>query len=56
VVNDVLRAGLAAIEAPAVGEKRARYRTRPLAGGKPSVPDVDNIAEILAIAEGEDHR
>lgn len=56
VVNDVLRAGLAALEAPAAHEKRARYRTRPVSGGAPHPPNVDNIAEVLALSEGEDHR
>ena len=53
-VNGALRAGIAALAA----RKRAprlRYRVKPASLGKPRLPNVDNIAEVLAIAEGEDH-
>jgi len=53
VVNEALRAGLETVEGPA----RSRpYRTNPhklgLRGGK----SLDNIHELLAQLEGEDHR
>jgi hypothetical protein len=54
VVNDTLRAGLRARAAPV---KRARaYRIRPASVGRCLLPSLDNVAEILAIAEGEAHR
>ena len=54
VVNEVLRAGLAALD------KRARprkpYRTRGFDLGQSLVGSLDNVEEVLSRAEGEDHR
>lgn len=54
VVNEVLRAGLSALE------KRARprrpYRTRGFDLGQSLVGSLDNVEEVLSRAEGEDHR
>ena len=52
VVNDTLRAGLAAQEAPAKG--RGLYRT-PGSAGRPRLPNVDSVADVVALAEGDSH-
>ncbi len=54
VVNDALREGLPKLLAP----RRARqpYRTRPLKLGRCLVGSIDDIAEVLAIAEGEQYK
>lgn len=52
VVNQTLRAGLVA-QAQA-GTPRAPYRT-PTAVGRPRLPNVDNIADVIALFEGEPH-
>jgi len=53
IVNEALRRGLR-------GEKPARpgkaYRTRAVSLGKPRLPNVDDVAEALAFAEGDDFR
>ena len=48
VVNEALRQGLARMAAP-----RRPFRTRALSLGRCLVGNVDNVAEVLAIAEGE---
>jgi hypothetical protein len=53
VVNTVLRTGLAYVEARPPAP--APYRLTPVHLG-PRLPDVDNIAELLAVAEGEGYR
>ena len=53
-VNELLRAGLSrAEEAPA---QRKHFETQPLPLGKPLIESFDDIAEVLALAEGEGHR
>jgi hypothetical protein len=54
VVNEALRAGLAALEkrAPA----RRPYRTRGFNLGPSLVGSLDNVEEVLARVEGEHHR
>lgn len=53
-VNDVLRAGLDAVER---GKKtREPFRTKGFSLGPSLVGSLDNVAEVLARAEGEDHR
>ncbi len=54
VVNDVLRRGLRDVNAPQ--KKRKPFRTRPIYAGKPLLPNVDNIAEVLAVIESEDFK
>jgi hypothetical protein len=54
VLNDLLRAGLARTNA-AIADQPA-YRTRTVSLGNCRLPDVDNIAEVLAVAEGEAFR
>lgn len=54
LVNDALREGLSRKAEP----KRARtpYRTPTVDLGPCLVPSLDNVAEVLAIAEGEAYR
>lgn len=53
LVNDVLRAGLGQLERERPAQ-RGPY-TRPVSLGKPRLPDVDDVSEVLALAEGESH-
>ena len=53
VVNDTLRLGLRAAEAPA--KPRKPFRMKTFDGGKLLIP-IDNVAEALALAEGEDFK
>lgn len=53
VVNEALRAGLQAVEKPA----RARpYQTQPHQLGLKAGRSLDNIQELIAQIEGEEHR
>ncbi len=54
VVNDVLRAGLTVLLARRQKKAASAYQTRPVSLGNPSLPTLDNIAEVLSIAEGDD--
>jgi hypothetical protein len=53
IVNDALRQGLDNIEAPT--QPRKPFRMKTYDGGKLLIP-IDNVAEALAIAEGEDFK
>jgi hypothetical protein len=53
VVNDALRRGLDSIEAPPKSRKRYRIKTYDM--GEPLIP-LDNIAEAIALLEGDDHK
>jgi hypothetical protein len=53
VVNDALRRGLDSIEAPPKSRKLYRIKTYDM--GEPLIP-LDNIAEAIALIEGEDHK
>ncbi|MBI5281868.1 MAG: ribbon-helix-helix protein, CopG family [Candidatus Solibacter usitatus] len=50
-VNTALREGLKQLSRPAA--KSARTRTRPVSLGRCYLNNLDNIAEALALAEGE---
>jgi hypothetical protein len=52
-VNELLRAGLRAAAEPA--EPSRRYELPLLDAGEPLVP-IDDVAEALRIAEGDDYR
>jgi hypothetical protein len=53
VINEALRAGLQAVEEPA----RSRpYQTRPHKMGLKAGRNLDNIQELIAQIEGEEHR
>jgi hypothetical protein len=53
VVNEALRAGLQTIKEP---PPKRSYRTRPHKMGLKTGRNLDNIQELLAQIEGEDHR
>ena len=52
VVNEALRQGLARMAAPPAAP-RTPFRTGTLSLGRCLVGNVDNVAEVLAVAEGE---
>jgi hypothetical protein len=54
IVNEALRQGLNEMAAPA--RSRPRFETRSFDAGACLVGSLDDIAEVLAIAEGEDFR
>jgi hypothetical protein len=54
IVNEALRAGLAQLDAPSRSGKA--FRTQPLDVGRCRFPNVDSIADTLALAEGDDFR
>jgi hypothetical protein len=54
VVNEALRGGLDAMDHP--GPAREPFRTTGFNLGPSLVGSVDNIEEVLARVEGEDHR
>ena len=54
VVNEALRYGLPQMLARP--RKRKPFRTRGISVGRCLVDNLDNVAEALAIAEGEDYR
>ena len=52
VVNEALRQGLARMAAPSSAPRKP-FRTRSLSLGRCLVGNIDNVAEVLAVAEGE---
>ena len=54
VVNDVLRRGLVGTRPEK--ERPARYETPELNLGPCKYPDLDNVSDVLAVAEREDFR
>lgn len=54
IVNTALREGLAGMSKPV--EPRAVFRTKARDTGECTLPNLDNIAEVLALTEGEDRR
>ena len=56
VVNQALRAGLRALQVARDAGDGEPYRTPPVSLGRPTYPDLDNVAELLAVAEGDEHR
>jgi hypothetical protein len=53
-VNELLRLGLSRASEPEAGARRFETKALPL--GRPLVGSFDDIAEVIALAEGEDHR
>jgi hypothetical protein len=53
-VNDLLRAGMLREEEPP--GLRERFQTAALSLGKPRIESFDDIAAVLELAEGEEHR
>ena len=54
VVNEALRHGLRDLAAPPAPPQA--YTIQPVSLGRCLLPNVDNIAEVLAIAEGDWHK
>jgi hypothetical protein len=54
IVNEALRHGLRRIEAPV--DRKPPYRTPSVDTGRCLLPNVDDVAEVLAVAEGDWHR
>jgi len=54
-VNETLREGLARMSAPPPSPRKA-FRTRPVSLGRCLIGNVDDVAEVLARAEGESFR
>ena len=54
-LNEAIRAGLNQIESSAEAPREVR-RTKPLTLGRHLAGSIDDIGEVLAIAEGEDYR
>ena len=54
IVNAALREGLVRIGRPAESQKP--FRTKAWDTGGCALPNLDNIAEVIAFAEGENHR
>jgi hypothetical protein len=54
IVNEALRAGLAVLTARRT-ERPEPYRIVPVSLGSPRLPNLDDVAEVLAVAEGESH-
>jgi hypothetical protein len=55
VVNDALRLGLKEMSSPQKPPRKP-FRTRGFDAGAVLIPNIDNIADVLAIAEGEDFK
>jgi hypothetical protein len=53
-VNELLRAGLSRAAEPTARGKR--FETKPLPLGKPLIESFDDVAAVLELAEGEQHR
>ena len=51
LINQALREGIKCMVAPA--KKRAAFRTRAVDLGSCRAANLDNVAEVLAVAEGE---
>lgn len=56
VVNDVMRAGVAAREAARTTAVRRHHQTRPVRLGRPLPGDISNVHEVLSLAEGDARR
>jgi hypothetical protein len=55
VVNETLRIGLATME-QGTGRRPQAYLTRAVSLGRPRLANIDDVAEALAVAEGETFR
>ncbi len=53
IINEALRNGLDQVEKPA---KQRGYKTKPHKMGLRAGRNIDNIQELMAQIEGEDHR
>jgi len=55
IVNEALRRGLREMTSPSP-RKRRPFRTQVFNSGPPLIANLDNIAEVLAIVEGENYK
>lgn len=55
IVNQALREGLKRMMSPPP-DKRTTFQTRSVDLGRCHLPNVDNVAEAIAMAEGESYR
>jgi hypothetical protein len=55
-VNEVLRAGIVALRSRKEQRPEVRFRTETASLGKPRLKSLDDISEVLAYGEGEEHR
>ena len=55
LVNDALRLGLRGMEQSPV-PKTKPFRTRSVSLGRCFFDNIDNVAEVIAIAEGDDYK
>jgi hypothetical protein len=53
-VNAALRAGLQRLQQPST--PRPPYRLQPISVGRLLIADLDNVAEVLALVEGESYK
>jgi hypothetical protein len=51
IINEALRRGIKEMSTPT--KRRGTFRTRSVDLGTLQVPSLDNVAEVVAIAEGE---
>jgi hypothetical protein len=54
VVNEALRLGLACVVAPP--KRHKKFRTRAVELGRCRIGSIDNVADAVALAEGESFR
>lgn len=54
LINEALRRGLSDMDARP--KRRKPFRTPTMDLGRPLIENMDNIAEVIAIAEGEDYK
>lgn len=54
LINDALRRGLRDMNGPQ--KKRKPFRTKTFDAGTPLMDNIDNIAEVLAIIEGDAYK
>ncbi len=54
LINQALRRGLEELNAPS--KPRKPFRTRSVSIGRCLIGSLDDISEVIAIAEGEDHK
>lgn len=54
LVNEAIRVGLARMTEARIGPTTPL--THPVSLGRPTLPDVDDVSDTLAVLEGDDHR
>jgi len=54
IINEALRRGLRDMAAPA--KPRKPFRTKSVDAGEMLLPDIDNVAEVLALVEGDAYK